>query len=841
MSRERYQARSKKVQRLGRDGLVELDRATGEETRVSQRTADISFGPERPARQDAGQDGARSRQRRQIREQAAQSDPVNGPDVPTPERPATPRGAADVPMNAAAPSEKRERYKRAAVRRQHDPPPRLIYEQDKGGEPQVEPRQDMTIADTPEETESASPRDMEAVRPRNTGTKPAPRYLPGKARQRMEKRRKEDDGHLQFNHERQDAPTPDKRTAAKHRQTADRTPDAAEPEHTRLRFEDTPKRADLPANAPVTRQQKRYAAADPDAPTTDTRTATEHRQATDRPPDTAKPERSRLRFEDAPKRADSPADAPATRQQKRYEAAARPTARSGQGSKHTQGAQPTERHTQPERPSVRKPETPRRRLRFESEKTPAVKRTGGALARTTTTAAAATAHSKLQDAEGNNVAVEAAHRGEFVAERGAGRFLRWNRSRRQAASSARNTQTIRQTAQGNPKFSSNPYSRWQQKQAIKREYAAAKHTGTKTVTTVNRTVAKTAEKAKQKSADFVRKHKKGFLVIGGLALVVVMFSSLMTSCSTLFQGGASAAVAATTYPSEDIDMLAAETWYTAKENELQTYLNTYQATHAYDEYHFILDEIEHDPYVLISALTALRGGAWKFDEVQDTLQMLFDRQYILTESVTTETRTRTVDGEEVEYNYYICTVTLVNFDLSHVPVYIMSESQLSMYAMYMGALGNRTDLFPTSSYINRYAVVGYTEHEIPASALEDETFASMISEAEKYLGYPYVWGGYNPNTSFDCSGFVSWVINQSGWNVGRLDAQSLYNICTTTSSPQPGDLVFFTGTYDAGVPVTHVGLYVGDGWMIHAGDPISYCYIGDSYYQSHFYAYGVLP
>lgn len=320
-----------------------------------------------------------------------------------------------------------------------------------------------------------------------------------------------------------------------------------------------------------------------------------------------------------------------------------------------------------------------------------------------------------------------------------------------------------------------------------------------------------------------------------------MLSSLLTSCSTIFQGGASVAVAATTYPSEDADMIAAEAWYTAKEAELQAYLDTYQSTHDYDEYYFTLDDIEHDPYVLISALTALRGGAWTIDEVEDTLQMLFDRQYILTETVTEETRTRTVDGEEEEYTYYICTVTLDNFNLSHVPVYIMSENQLSMYARYMSTLGNRTDLFPSSGYITRYFVIGYTDYEIPEPALEDETFAAMIEEAEKFLGYPYVWGGSNPNTSFDCSGFVSWVINHSGWNVGRLDAQSLCNICSSTADPKPGDLVFFTDTYDAGVPVSHVGLYVGDGWMIHAGDPISYCNIAESYYQSHLYAYGRLP
>ena len=278
-----------------------------------------------------------------------------------------------------------------------------------------------------------------------------------------------------------------------------------------------------------------------------------------------------------------------------------------------------------------------------------------------------------------------------------------------------------------------------------------------------------------------------------------------------------------------------------------TYLDTYTRTHDYDEYHFDLDTIEHDPYVLLSIVCALHEGEWTLDEVRGTLQMLFDRQYILTEDVVVEVRYRTVtrtdsDGNdydvEVPYNYYICTVTLENFNLSHLPVYIMGEETLSRYALYMATLGNRPDLFPSSPYVGKYTNKP-PAHEIPEDYLADETFAAILKEAEKYVGYPYVWGGSSPSTSFDCSGFVSYVYNQCGWDFGRLGAQGLYNISTRTSSPKPGDLVFFTGTYDT-PGISHVGIYVGDGWMLHCGDPIGYANLNSSYWQSHFYAYGKL-
>ncbi|MPM03615.1 hypothetical protein SDC9_49882 [bioreactor metagenome] len=343
----------------------------------------------------------------------------------------------------------------------------------------------------------------------------------------------------------------------------------------------------------------------------------------------------------------------------------------------------------------------------------------------------------------------------------------------------------------------------------------------------------------------------------------MLIMSAASSFMMLFQAGVPSVVIST-YPSTDEAMLGAEAAYAAIENELQHEIDNYETLHSgYDEYRYDLDEIEHDPYVLISILTAWHGGEWTLEEVRDTLDMLFEKQYQLTETVEvevryrTETRTGTYSytdpetGEtvteeyeyevEVPYNYYICNVTLHNENLSHLPLYIMSEEKVGMYAIYMSTLGNRPDLF--TGYPNASTLEEYPKYDIPEEYLADETFAAIIEEAEKYLGYPYVWGGSNPTTSFDCSGFVSWVLTNSGvLNTGRLGAQGLYNICTPVSAAnaRPGDLVFFVGTYDT-PGVSHVGIYVGDGMMIHAGNPIHYSSINTSYYQEHFYAFGRLP
>ena len=470
-------------------------------------------------------------------------------------------------------------------------------------------------------------------------------------------------------------------------------------------------------------------------------------------------------------------------------------------------------------------------------------------------------HGKLYEVEHENVGTEGTHRSELAAEsvyRFGRRKLR-KAIREHPAKAVERAESkhikatadyyYRKTAEEHPEMQEGgAVSRYLQKQKIKRQYAKqAREAAQQTAKTAEGTASVTGKLAEKVSA-YIKEHPGGLLLLLAAFLLLVVLQSCMSSLVTVGNGVAGA-IGASTYAAEDADLLGAEAAYCALEDELQRYLDTYTRTHDYDEYHFDLDTIEHDPYVLISMISALNEGAWTLDEVQGTLQDLFDRQYILTEDVVVEVRYRTVtrtDSEgndydvEVPYNYYICYVTLENFNLSHVPVYMMSEEQLSMYALYMSTLGNRPDLFPSSGYIGKYITNRPPEHEVPESYLDDETFAAILKEAEKYLGFPYVWGGSSPSTSFDCSGFVSYVYNQCGWSFGRLGAQGLYNICSRTSSPRPGDLVFFVGTYDT-AGISHVGIYVGDGWMLHCGDPISYANLNSSYWQSHLYAYGRLP
>ena len=468
-------------------------------------------------------------------------------------------------------------------------------------------------------------------------------------------------------------------------------------------------------------------------------------------------------------------------------------------------------------------------------------------------------HGKLYEVEHENVGTEGAHRSELVGEsalRHGSRYVK-RQIREHPAKAVQKAESrhikatadyhYRRTVEEHPEMQKNVVSRYWQKQRLKRQYAKQAREAAKQGAKAAEKTAGTTEKLAARTVAFVKRHPVGVLLFLVCFLLLVMMQSCMSSLVAVGNGVAGA-IGASTYAAEDADLLGAEDAYCALEDELQRYLDTYTRTHDYDEYHFDLDTIEHDPYVLISMISALNEGAWTLDEVQGTLQDLFDRQYILTEDVVVEVRYRTVtrtDSEgndydvEVPYNYYICYVTLENFNLSHVPVYMMSEEQLSMYALYMSTLGNRPDLFPSSGYIGKYITNRPPEHEVPESYLDDETFAAILKEAEKYVGYPYVWGGSSPNTSFDCSGFVSYVYNQCGWDFGRLGAQGLYNISARTSSPKPGDLVFFTGTYDT-PGISHVGIYVGDGWMLHCGDPISYANLNTSYWQSHFYAYGKL-
>ena len=472
-------------------------------------------------------------------------------------------------------------------------------------------------------------------------------------------------------------------------------------------------------------------------------------------------------------------------------------------------------------------------------------------------------HGKLYEVEHENVGTESAHRSELVGEaalRSTSRYVK-KQIREHPAKAVQKAESrhikatadyqYRATVEAHPEMQKGgAVSRYIQKQKIKRQYAKQAREASKQTAKAAEKTAVTTEKLAARAVAFVKRHPVGVLLFLACFLLLVLMQSCMSSVVTI-GNGVVGAIGASTYAAEDADLRGAEAAYCGLEAELQDYLDSYERTHDYDEYHFELDDIEHDPYVLLSIISAMHEGAWTVDEVQGTLQMLFEKQYILTETVVTERRyyleTDTWTDEEgnthtdtyrVYYDYYICTVTLENFNLSHLPIYIMGEDQLSRYALYMAALGNRPDLFPSSPYVAKYTA-DPVEHEIPEAYLADETFAAILEEAEKYIGYPYVWGGYKPSTSFDCSGFVSYVYNQCGWDFGRLGAQGLYNISRRTSSPRPGDLVFFTGTYDT-PGVSHVGIYVGDGWMLHCGDPIGYANLNTSYWQSHFYAYGRL-
>ena len=481
------------------------------------------------------------------------------------------------------------------------------------------------------------------------------------------------------------------------------------------------------------------------------------------------------------------------------------------------------------------------------------------------------AHRKIREVERENVGVEAAHETEILGER-AGRAavrhvkrrIRTRPARRVKKAEKQNIKAnaelrFREMAKETPELKNNALKRHLHKKRIQKQFKKqANEAAKKAAKKAGKETASLAGKAGKAVVNFVKKNPKVMLILAIGLLLIVIIQSCTAMTLSLFGGMGGGIIGGTTYLAEDADILAAEAAYADMEADLHYRLDNYATLNpGYDEYRFDLDEIGHDPYVLISILSAFQEGAWAFADVQPMLSTLFERQYILTETVTVETRYRTetstytdpdtgesyTESYEVAYDYYIITVTLENFNLSHLPVYIMSELQLSRYALYMATLGNRPDIFPVHLYPRASTYLTYETYDIPQAYLDaDPVFAAMIAEANKYLGYPYVWGGSNPSTSFDCSGYVSWVLNHSGWSVGRLGAQGLYNICTPVSAAnaRPGDLIFFKGTYAAPDPngVTHVGIYVGDGMMVHAGNPIGYVSINTAYWQNHFFAFG---
>ena len=419
---------------------------------------------------------------------------------------------------------------------------------------------------------------------------------------------------------------------------------------------------------------------------------------------------------------------------------------------------------------------------------------------------------------------------------------------------------------------SNAFSRWRQKQAIKKEYAAAKagkSTGDAAGAAAGagkvaggasaKGAGKAAKETKnvlERMADFVSSHSHMILMLGGLLLTIMVVACAMGSCSAFFQSSTNLVVG-TSYTADDADIIGAEEDYKELEAELQAKIDNIEDEYdGYDEYRIHSDQIGHDPYELASYLTIV-FQSYKRNQVQDTLQELFDSQYELIIEEIVEIRTKEVEhsstdpetGEEdtwtetEEYEYYILDVTLRNNGLGKVITEAgLTEDEMSRYAVLMQTYGNRKEVFGDNPYA--VAVEDVLHYDIPGEALTDEKFRRMIAEGEKYLGYPYVWGGSSPGTSFDCSGFVSWVVDHSGngWSVGRQTAEGLRQCCSIIprSEAKPGDLIFFKGTYNTS-GASHVGIYVGDGMMLHCGKPIQYASCETSYWQSHFYCFGRLP
>ena len=405
----------------------------------------------------------------------------------------------------------------------------------------------------------------------------------------------------------------------------------------------------------------------------------------------------------------------------------------------------------------------------------------------------------------------------------------------------------KQHQQEHPQFSSNPYSRWQQKRAIRREYAAARHgAGGRTV----QNTAKSAEKAvgkvgdaAGKTVDIVRRHPTVLVVLALGAMLMIVMSSLQ-ACTPLAQSVLESLVIGT-YPAEEEDVREAERVYAEKERQLKKEMDHYERYHpGYDVYHVDADEIWHNPYVLIAIISAYYDGQeWDIESAMPVIEKYFALQYEVTETISTHTRYRTENGESVPYTYTICNVKLENKDLSHLPVLSMSHHTMGMYALYMASHGNMEGIFHGPHAVPLRDPMLY---DIPQETLDaDPTFAKLMEEATKYIGYPYVWGGASPETSFDCSGFVSYVFTASGvYNTGRLGAKGLRSLCRDVPVDQakPGDIVFFDGTMGEDVAgITHCGIYVGNSMMIHCGSPLGYADLNDSYWRKHFHSFGRVP
>lgn len=491
-------------------------------------------------------------------------------------------------------------------------------------------------------------------------------------------------------------------------------------------------------------------------------------------------------------------------------------------------------------------------------------------------ALSAKAHQSVRNADqDNNSGVEAAHFTEGSAEGAAraGSRFQYGRKLRQYKKLERLEKKANKDAvdsifaermKSDPQAGSNLFSRWRQKQAIKKEYAAAKAGAAAAENTASGT-AKAAQgtvSITEKAFQFVQSHSHIIIGIAAVGLLVLVIAGSVSSCSVLINGGGNV-VLGTSYTAEDEDLKGVETDYTKLEDKLRKQIDLIETDHpGYDEYRYNLAEIGHNPYELASLLT-VEFENYTRSQVQARLQSIFEAQYELKLEEKVEIRTRketrvgyrynpiTGTGHTytyqvtVQYEYKILNVTLLNRGVDYVARNSgLTDDQLERYEVTLECRGNRDDLFAGIAFATPDGAGSsgeYQDYDIPGEALTDEKFRKMITEAEKYLGYPYVWGGSSPSTSFDCSGFVSWVINHcgNGWNVGRQTANGLMGKCDIIpkSEAKPGDLIFFQKTYNTS-GASHVGIYVGNGMMIHCGSPISYASIETSYWRQHYYCMG---
>ena len=491
-------------------------------------------------------------------------------------------------------------------------------------------------------------------------------------------------------------------------------------------------------------------------------------------------------------------------------------------------------------------------------------------------ALSAKAHQSVRNADqDNNSGVEAAHFTEGSAEGAAraGSRFQYGRKLRQYKKLERLEKKANKDAvdsifaermKSDPQAGSNLFSRWRQKQAIKKEYAAAK-VGAAAAESTAAGTAKAAQgtaSMTEKAFQFVQSHSHIIIGIAAVGLLVLVIAGSVSSCSVLINGGGNV-VLGTSYTAEDEDLKGVETDYTKLEDKLRKQIDRIETDHpGYDEYRYNLAEIGHNPYELASLLT-VEFENYTRSQVQARLQSIFEAQYELklVEKVEIRTRKETRVGYSynpitgtghtytyqvtVQYEYKILNVTLLNRGVDYVARNSgLTDDQLQRYEVTLDCRGNRDDLFAGIAFATPDGAGSsgeYQDYDIPGEALTDEKFRKMITEAEKYLGYPYVWGGSSPSTSFDCSGFVSWVINHcgNGWNVGRQTANGLMGKCDIIpkSEAKPGDLIFFQKTYNTS-GASHVGIYVGNGMMIHCGNPISYASIETNYWRQHYYCMG---